>query len=69
MTSFFEGIEPVAYEGPETNSELAFRHLRPRCGGDGQAARGIICVSPSPGGNSFAWTGATPFGGQTFERP
>jgi len=68
MTSFFEGIEPVAYEGPETNSELAFRHYDPDAVVMGKRLEDHLRFAVA-WWHSFAWTGGDPFGGQTFERP
>jgi xylose isomerase len=67
-TSYFGAVEPIRYEGPETDNPLAFRyydkdrvvlgkrmedHLRP-----------AICYW-----HSFAWDGADIFGAGTFARP
>jgi len=68
MTRFFEGIDPVAYEGPETNSELAFRHYDPDAVVMGKRLEDHLRFAVA-WWHSFAWTGGDPFGGQTFERP
>jgi len=68
MTSFFEGIDPVAYEGPETESDLAFRHYDPDEVVMGKRLEDHLRFAVA-WWHSFAWTGGDPFGGQTFERP
>ena len=68
MTDFFEGIEPLRYEGPESTSDLAYRHYDPdeRIGGKRMEDHLRFAVA---WWHSFAWPGGDPFGGQTFERP
>ncbi|MEM7721163.1 MAG: xylose isomerase [Pseudomonadota bacterium] len=68
MTDFFNGLAPLAYEGPETTNEFAFRHYDPSEVVMGRPLadhlRFAICYW-----HNFAWPGGDPFGGQTFERP
>jgi len=68
MTSFFDGIAPIAYEGPETTSEFAFRHYDPDEVVMGKRLEDHLRFAVA-WWHSFAWTGGDPFGGQTFERP
>ncbi|MFN3685632.1 xylose isomerase [Salinarimonas sp.] len=68
MTTYFEGIAPVRYEGPETTSELAFRHYDPDRVVLGKRLEDHLRFAIAYW-HSFAWPGNDPFGGQTFERP
>lgn len=68
MTAYFEGIAPVRYEGPETTSELAFRHYDPDRVVMGKRLEDHLRFAIAYW-HSFAWPGNDPFGGQTFERP
>src|SRR4051795_6529623 len=67
-TSYFSGVQPIKYEGPQSKNPLAFRyydknrvvlgkrmeeHLRP-----------AVCYW-----HSFAWNGHDIFGAGTFDRP
>ncbi|MEM9270263.1 MAG: xylose isomerase, partial [Pseudomonadota bacterium] len=68
MTDFFNGLAPIAYEGPDSTNPLAYRHYN---------ADEIVMGKPLSEHlrfavawwHSFAWPGGDPFGGQTFERP
>ena len=68
MTDFFTGIDPIRYEGPETDNDFAFRHYN---------ADEVVLGKPMKDHlrfaiaywHSFAWEGGDPFGGQTFIRP
>ena len=66
--SYFASVEPIRYEGPQSDNPLAYRyydkdrvvlgkrledHLRP-----------AVCYW-----HSFAWNGTDVFGGGTFDRP
>ncbi|UOM34363.1 xylose isomerase [Acuticoccus sp. I52.16.1] len=66
--SYFEGIAPVHYAGPEGDGDLAFRHYDPTevVGGKTLEAHLRFAVAYW---HSFAWPGGDPFGGQTFDRP
>ncbi len=68
MTDFFAGIDPIAFEGPESASELAFRHYNPDEIVLGKRLEDHLRFSVA-WWHSFAWPGGDPFGGQTFERP
>ena len=66
--SYFADIAPIAYEGPESDNPLAFRHYNPSevLGGKTMAEHLRFAVAYW---HSFAWQGVDPFGGATFERP
>ncbi|SFO84555.1 xylose isomerase [Tranquillimonas alkanivorans] len=68
MTDFFEGIAPVRFEGPETETDLAFRHYDPDEVVMGKRLEDHLRFSVA-WWHSFAWPGGDPFGGQTFQRP
>lgn len=68
MTDFFKGISKIAYEGPETTNEFAFRHYNADEVVMGKALKDHLRFSCAYW-HSFAWPGGDPFGGQTFERP
>jgi xylose isomerase len=67
-TGFFGDLKPVAYEGPESDNPLAFRHYNPDEVVLGKRLedhlRFAVCYW-----HNFVWPGGDPFGGQTFERP
>lgn len=68
MTDFFAAIPAVAYEGPESRNDFAFRHYNPDEVILGKRMadhlRFAVCYW-----HNFAWPGGDPFGGQTFQRP
>lgn len=68
MTDFFKGIAPIAYEGPDTDSEFAFRHYNPDEMLLGKPMKDHLRFAAAYW-HSFAWPGGDPFGGQTFDRP
>lgn len=68
MTDFFKGIAPIAYEGPESDNEFAFRHYNPDEIVMGKRMEDHLRFAVAYW-HSFAWPGGDPFGGQTFERP
>ncbi|KAA9009364.1 xylose isomerase [Histidinibacterium aquaticum] len=68
MTDFFQGIEPIRYEGPETDNEFAFRHYNPDEVVMGKTLKEHLRFAVAYW-HSFAWEGGDPFGGQTFLRP
>ena len=67
-TGFFDGIAPLRYEGPQSRTELAFRHYNPDeiVAGKRMADHLRFAIAYW---HSFCWPGGDPFGGQTFERP
>lgn len=68
MTNFFADIPAITYQGPEADTEFAFRHYNPDEMILGRRMedhlRFAICYW-----HNFAWPGNDPFGGQTFIRP
>jgi xylose isomerase len=66
--SYFAGMDPVRYEGPESGTELAFRHYDPDAM-VGDKRLGDHLRFAVAWWHSFAWPGGDPFGGQTFQRP
>ena len=66
--SFFKNIEPIKYEGTETDSNLAFRHYNPNQIVLGKRLEEHLRFAVAYW-HSFAWEGGDPFGGLTFERP
>ena len=68
MTDFFGGIQPVVYEGPDAQSDCAFRHYNPDEMVMGKRMADHLRFAIAYW-HSFAWQGGDPFGGQTFERP
>ncbi|UUP16939.1 xylose isomerase [Nitratireductor thuwali] len=67
-TGFFDDIAKIAYEGPDSDNPLAFRHYNPDEKVLGRRMedhlRFAVCYW-----HNFVWPGNDPFGGQTFERP
>ena len=68
MTDFFKGINAVAYEGPDSTNEFAFRQYNPEEMLGGKTMKDHLRFAVAYW-HSFAWPGGDPFGGQTFERP
>ena len=68
MTDFFKDIPAIAYEGPSTDSDFAFRHYDPSEMLNGKSMSDHLRFACAYW-HSFAWPGGDPFGGQTFERP
>ena len=68
MTDFFKGINAVAYEGPDSTNEYAFRHYNPAEMLGGKTMRDHLRFAVAYW-HSFAWPGGDPFGGPTFDRP
>ncbi|RAI00900.1 xylose isomerase [Acuticoccus sediminis] len=66
--SYFEGIAPVRYAGPEGDGDLAFRHYDPSEVVAGKTLEEHLRFAVAYW-HSFAWPGGDPFGGQTFDRP
>lgn len=68
MTAFFEGVEKIRYEGPESKNPLAFRWYDPDREVMGKRMeehlRFAVCYW-----HTFCWPGTDPFGGQTMDRP
>ena len=68
MTDFFASIPAIAYEGPESDNEFAFRHYNPDEVILGKRMEDHLRFAIAYW-HSFAWPGGDPFGGQTFDRP
>lgn len=68
MLDFFHGIQPVRFEGSDTDNEFAFRHYDADAVVMGKTMRDHLRFSVA-WWHSFAWEGGDPFGGRTFERP
>ncbi|MEL6913496.1 MAG: xylose isomerase [Pseudomonadota bacterium] len=68
MTDFFAQCPPIAYEGPETENEFAFRHYDASATILGKTMAEHLRFAVAYW-HSFAWPGGDPFGGQTFARP
>jgi xylose isomerase len=68
MTSFFDGIAPVSYEGPDSTNPLAYRHYNPDEVVMGKRMEDHLRFAVAYW-HSFAWEGGDPFGMHTFERP
>ncbi len=66
--SYFDGIAPLRYGGPNSADPLVFRHYDPdeTLGGRSMAEHLRFAVAYW---HSFAWEGGDPFGGRTFDRP
>ncbi|MGH1484535.1 MAG: xylose isomerase, partial [Geminicoccales bacterium] len=64
-TGFFETIQSLPFEGPDSDNPLAFRHYNPDELVMGKRMedhlRFAVCYW-----HSFVWPGGDPFGGQTF---
>ncbi|MGB2202814.1 MAG: xylose isomerase [Pseudooceanicola atlanticus] len=67
-TGFFDGIDKIAYEGPDSTNPLAFRHYNPDEMVMGKRMEDHLRFAVAYW-HSFAWEGGDPFGGQTFIRP
>jgi xylose isomerase len=68
MSSYFNAIAPIAFEGPESQNPLAFKWYDKNriVAGKSMAEhlRFAVCYW-----HSFCWDGRDPFGGDSFERP
>ncbi|MCX7888148.1 MAG: xylose isomerase [Rhodobacteraceae bacterium] len=68
MTDYFRGIAPIRYEGPDSDSEFAFRHYNPDEIVMGRRMEDHLRFACAYW-HCMAWSGMDPFGGPTFERP
>jgi len=66
--TFFAGIDPVRYEGPDSSNPLAYRHYDANEMVMGKRMEDHLRFAVAYW-HSFAWEGGDPFGGSTFERP
>jgi xylose isomerase len=65
---FFEGIEPVRYEGPDTQNPLAFRYYDKKKVVLGKTLEEHLRIAVCYW-HTFAWGGHDIFGFPTFDRP
>ncbi len=68
MTDFFNGINKVKYEGPDSTNPLAFHHYNPDEVVMGKRMEDHLRFAVAYW-HSYAWEGGDPFGGRTFDRP
>jgi xylose isomerase len=68
MTDFFKGIPAIAYEGPDSTNEFAFRHYNPDEVLMGKRMEDHLRFAVAYW-HSFAFQGHDPFGGATLQRP
>ena len=68
MTDFFKDCPRIAYEGPDSSNDFAFRHYNPDEMVGGKSLKDHLRFAVAYW-HSFAWPGGDPFGGQTFDRP
>jgi xylose isomerase len=67
-TGFFGDRQPIRYEGPDSETALAYRCYDPDRLVLGKRLEDHLRFSVAYW-HSFAWPGTDPFGGPTFERP
>ncbi|MEJ8476754.1 xylose isomerase [Roseibium algae] len=67
-TGFFGDITKIKYEGPDSTNPLAFRFYNPDEVVMGKRMEDHLRFAVAYW-HSFAWEGADPFGGRTFDRP
>ena len=65
---FFANMAPARYEGPNSDNPLAYRHYNPDEMVAGKRMEDHLRFAVAYW-HSFAWEGADPFGGATFDRP
>lgn len=68
MTEFFQGIDKVRFEGPDSRNPLAFRHYDPDRVVMGKRLEDHLRLAVA-WWHSLAWEGGDPFGGPTLARP
>ncbi|MDR7333780.1 xylose isomerase [Roseateles asaccharophilus] len=66
--SYFEYIQPIRFEGADSQNELAFKHYDKDRIVLGKRMEDHLRFAACYWHN-FVWTGLDPFGGATFERP
>ncbi|MWD26862.1 xylose isomerase [Aquicoccus sp. SCR17] len=67
-TGFFNGIDKIPHEGPDSINPLAYHHYNPDEMVMGKRMEDHLRFAVA-WWHSFAWEGNDPFGGQTFVRP
>ncbi|MEM1313022.1 MAG: xylose isomerase [Pseudomonadota bacterium] len=68
MSRFFADIPPIRYQGPDAETEFAYRHYDPDALVLGKRMEDHLRFAVAYW-HSFAWEGGDPFGGATFQRP
>lgn len=68
MTSYFADIPPVRHAGPDSSDPLSFRHYDPDERVLGKRMEDHLRFAAALW-HGFAYEGADPFGGATFQRP
>jgi xylose isomerase len=68
MAEFFTGVEPIRYEGPETDNPLAFRYYNADRVIMGAPMRDHLRMAVAYW-HSFNWPGSDVFGAGTLDRP
>ncbi|MDG0855145.1 xylose isomerase [Roseateles puraquae] len=68
MTSYFQHIPPIRFEGADSDNELSFKHYDKDRLVLGKRMEDHLRFAACYWHN-FVWTGLDPFGGATFERP
>ena len=68
MAQFFEAVDKVKYEGPESTNPLAFRHYNAEQKVMGKTMAEHLRFAACYWHN-FCWDGADVFGAGTFGRP
>ncbi|WP_343625920.1 xylose isomerase [Roseateles puraquae] len=68
MTSYFQHIPPIRFEGANSDNELSFKHYDKDRLVLGKRMEDHLRFAACYWHN-FVWTGLDPFGGATFERP
>jgi xylose isomerase len=68
MTDFFKDIPTISFEGPDSETEFAFRHYNPDELVLGKRMEEHLRFAVAYW-HSFAWPGGDPFGSQTLDRP
>ena len=68
MSGYFDHIDPIKYEGPDSTNDLAFKYYDPKKVIMGKTMEDHLRVAVCYWHN-FCWDGADVFGGPTFNRP
>jgi xylose isomerase len=68
MSEFFTDVSPVRYEGPDTETDLAYRFYDPDRVVLGKRMEDQLRIAVAYW-HSFAWPGSDVFGAGTFDRP
>jgi len=68
MSEFFADVSPIRYEGPDTDTDLAYRFYDPDRVVLGKRMEDQLRIAVAYW-HSFAWPGSDVFGAGTFDRP